>query len=145
MNCKTFLLSFTLCCTLFSCCHADIFRSEDFKMLGCSEQRNITIILNGAHRFLWNRLTYLLDNVIGNEDCFTVYFYHQGYDDAIRLRKDNHVNQLEMSFRYDDFNYAGILPQNTVNFLEKKLEEKNTSKQTLFYNTLWLLMKEKWI
>ena len=134
MNCKIFLLLFALYCTLLSCCYADIFQAEDFKMLACSEQRNITIIIDGVYQFFLDPFLFLFNNVIGNEDCFSVYVYDSKYDDSILLRKGMNPNHLDLSLR-DGNSY--LIPYvtypNTVNFLKRKLKERKKSKQTIVY------------
>uniref|UniRef100_A0A7M5XMV5 Cnidarian restricted protein n=2 Tax=Clytia hemisphaerica TaxID=252671 RepID=A0A7M5XMV5_9CNID len=136
MNFKIFLVSFAfLCCTWMSCSNADLFQVRDFKMLECSEQRNITLIINNLSRRNLYRLTSLLDDVIENEACYAVYVYQKDYDNSIRLRKGNDT-QLEMFFDADDYPYIeSIEPYKTLRFLNQKLMDENASKQTLVYMT----------
>ena len=125
---KTLLVSFLLCCTLLSCCDAGIFRSEDFKTLGCPERRDITIIIDGVYLDL-DPFLFSLNDLIRNEDCFAVYLYDPKQDDAIRLGKERNYNRMDLKHNYPYSN-----PHfKTLRFLKRKLKAKNKPKQTIVY------------
>ena len=70
-----------------------------FSRLGCSQHRNITIILDGVYKPFYRRFVFLLRDVLENKDCYTVNFYDTAMKRFTLFKDENHeLNLISNSF-----------------------------------------------
>ena len=75
--------------------------SNDLQLFNyCSQQNNITIVVDTFFVSHFEKFYILMKELIGNEDCYLVNIYLPDEDRVVRLTRNTSVNRIHRSFKF---------------------------------------------
>ena len=117
-------------------CSVDMFKSSDFQVLACSEQRNITVLCNDVSLWYFERFLHLLEESIGSDPCYIVNIYLPKEDHLVRMKKKaNYMPHIDRNFHFHLIEMLGSKTSETFPQIKRYIKESTEGdvKQTFVY------------
>ena len=111
---------------------------QDFGMLSCSQQRNITIVMYGVDIKIMERFFHHLNELVQNDACFKVNVHLPDEDRIISWQGTSDMNHIVRNYEYFGGFLSNKYSQNYAFDLIKRFgEDEFTGQQTLVFMIGW--------